>query len=202
MIGTSTTEYVFIRGCILFLHNIAPASLLYCLLLLINPLLPQALHVYRASLPIEAWIIAEAAFFLIVFLPLKYCLQRPAIHPELLSREERGKLFERCNATVEDPERYLSQWLLGAKKEHVKREDVKEFMRWAFLNSGQVNKDKEYEDEIECYVRAMEKLLGREIPPGKGGAKSLRLTLDKVDCLHRSLVWYFVRYSYPCGFRT
>jgi pimeloyl-ACP methyl ester carboxylesterase len=44
-------------------------------------------------------------------------------------------------------------------------------------------------------VRATENLLGREIPLGKGSAKSLRLTLDKVDCLHRSLLWYLVRHS-------
>ena len=46
-------------------------------------------------------------------------------------------------------------------------------------------------------MNAMEKLLGRDIPPGKGDAKSLRLIVDKVDCLHRSLLWYFVCYSLP-----
>ena len=48
------------------------------------------------------------------------------------------------------------------------------------------------EDEVEDYVRALEKLLGRNIPLGKGSAKSLRLTLDKVNCFHRSLFWYLV----------
>ena len=94
---------------------------------------------------------------------------------------------------MKDPEKYLSQWFLGAKEEHIKRENVKEFVRWAFLNTGKA--ENEYEDEVEGYVNAMEKLLGRDIPPGKGSAKSLRLTVDKVDCLHRSLLWYLVRYS-------
>ena len=193
MIGTSTAEYIFIRGCILILHNIAPASLLYSALLL-SPL-PTSLSIHSLPLPIKAWLVAEATFFTVFFLPYKYYLQSPANHPELPPREGRAELFERCNATVEDPEEYLSQWFLGAQKEHIKRDNVKEFVRWAFLNSEQAKS--ENEDEVEGYVNGMEKLLGRDILPGKGGAKSLRLTVDKVDCLHRSLLWYFVCYSLP-----
>ncbi|KAH8809303.1 hypothetical protein F5884DRAFT_822345 [Xylogone sp. PMI_703] len=188
MIETSIAKYVFIRSCIFVLHSIAPASLLYCLLL-ISPL-PTALSVYRLPFYIEVWPVAEAAFFIIFFLPYKYHLQRPAIHPDRLSREERAKLFERCNTTVKDPERYLRQWFLNAEERHVKRENVKEFIRWAFLNAGQPENDDDIEDEVEGYVNDMEKLLGRDIPPGKGSAKSLRLTVDKVDFLHRSLLWY------------
>jgi hypothetical protein len=193
MIGTSVAEYIFIRGCILFLHNIAPTSLLYCALLFYP--LPTTFSVCRLPLLVEAWLVAEATFFTVFFLPYKYHLQKPAIHPELPSREERAKLFERCNATVNDPEKYLSQWFLGAHEKHIKRENVKEFIRWAFLNTGHTKG--EDEDEVEGYVKAIEKLLGRDILPGKGGAKSLRLTVDKVDCLHRSLLWYFVCYSLP-----
>ncbi|KFZ23200.1 hypothetical protein V502_02321 [Pseudogymnoascus sp. VKM F-4520 (FW-2644)] len=188
MIGTSTAEYIFIRSCILFLHNIAPVSLLFCVLLLHS--LPTALYVNCLPLPIETWLVAEAAFFTVFFLPYRWYLQRSAIHPILPPREERAKLFERCNATVRDPEKYLSKWFLGAKEEHIKRENVKEFFRWAFLNTRQTNN--EDEEEIEGYVKTMEKLLGRNIPLGKGSARSLRLTLDKVDCLHRSLLCAFV----------
>jgi hypothetical protein len=192
MIGTSIAEYIFIRGCILFLHSIAPVSLIYCLLLCT---LPTALSVYRLPPNIEAWLVAEAAFFTIFFLPYKYHLQRPAIHPELPSREERARLFKRCNTTVENPEKYLSQWFLGAEEGHIKRENVKEFIRWAFLNAGPAVNEDEDEREVESYISALEKLLGRDIPLGKGSAKSLRLTMDKVDCLHRSLLWYLVWYS-------
>ena len=94
---------------------------------------------------------------------------------------------------MKDPEKYLSQWFLGAPEEQIKRENVKEFIRWAFLNTEQTKSEDEV--EVEGYVKAMEKLLGRDIPSGKGSAKSLRLTVDKVDCLHRSLLWYLVCYS-------
>jgi len=187
MIGPSVAEYIFIRCCIIFLHSIAPASLLYCLLLCS---LPPAFSVSRLPASIEAWLVAEAAFFTIFFLPYKYYLQRPALHPELPSREERARLFKLCNDTVEDPERYLSQWFRGADGAQVKRENVKEFLRWAFLNAGQAEHAVEDVGEVDGYVTAIEKLLGRDIPSGKGSARSLRLTVDKVDCLHRSLLWY------------
>jgi hypothetical protein len=154
MIGTSIAEYVFIRVCILFLHNIAPVSLVYSVLLLLQPLLSLDSRFYRAPFPIKTWVVAEAAFFTLVFLPHRYYLQRSAIHPELPPREEREKLFGRCISNVKDSERYLSRWHLGAKKEQIKRENLKEFIRWAFLNTDET-KD-EYEEEVEGYVRATE----------------------------------------------
>lgn len=193
MIGTSTIEYIILRACILFLHNIAPTSLLYSAPFLVSFLLDQNPYAYRLPFLIEVWLLSEAAFYTIVFLPYKSYLQRAAIHPEPLSQEERAKLFACCNMNVSDPEKYISRWLLGAKANDIKRENLKEFIRWAFWNAGDVlERD---EDEVEDYVRALEKLLGRNIPPGKGSAKSLRLTLDKVNCFHRSLFWYLVRAS-------
>ena len=192
MIGTSTIEYIILRACILFLHNIAPASLLYSALFLGSFLLDQNPHAYRLPFPIEVWLLSEAAFYTIVFLPYESYLQRAAIHPKPLSQKERANLFARCNTNVFDPEKYIKHWLLGAKVNDIKRENVKEFIRWAFWNAGDVlQRD---EDEVEGYVRALEKLLGRSIPHGKGSAKSLRLTLDKVNCSHRSLFWYLVRH--------
>ena len=51
------------------------------------------------------------------------------------------------------------------------------------------------DEEIEEYIGEMEKLLGRKLEAGRGNAKCLRLTLDKVDMLHRSLMWYLVSFS-------
>lgn len=67
---------------------------------------------------------------------------------------------------------------------------MKDFFLWAFFNhDGPPGDDNE---ELEEYVFAMEKLLGEPIEAGRGNAKCLRLTLDKVNMLHRSLVWYLV----------
>lgn len=67
---------------------------------------------------------------------------------------------------------------------------MKDFFLWAFFNrDGPPGDD---DEELEEYVFAMEKLLGQPIEAGRGNAKCLRLTLDKVNMLHRSLIWYLV----------
>jgi hypothetical protein len=153
-------------------------------------MLPQAFRTLRLPLAIECWLTAEAVSYSIFYLPFRYYLQLPAIHPDPLSREEREKLFTRCWATVTDPEKYLSQWFRGARMEEIKRENVREFIQWAFFNTEQVAE--EDGEEVETYLDETERLLGRELPLGRGNAKSIRLTLDSVGCSHRSLFWYFV----------
>ena len=51
------------------------------------------------------------------------------------------------------------------------------------------------DEELEEYIRKMEELLERRIEPGRGNANCFRLTLDKVDMLHRSLTWYLVSFG-------
>jgi hypothetical protein len=154
-------------------------------------MLPHALHTLCLPVAINYWLVTEAVAYIFLYLPFKYYfLQLPAIHPDTISREEREKLFARCWATVQDPETYLSQWFLGAKKKDIKRDNVKEFLHWAFFNADRVTeKDSE---EVEMYLNEIERLLGRNLSPGRGNAKVLRLTLDTVSCSHRSLFWYFV----------
>lgn len=185
MIGTSLWNLIFIRFCIISLHYVAPFSLLYCLLsILMRPL------IYHIPQPFEAWIIAEALFFILIYLPRYYILQNAAIHPPTKSRENRRELFQLCNQSVEDPEHYLSMWFKGAVSSEIRRENVKEFFSWAFLNKP--NFGVLDEEELEEYTDQMEILLGRKFQPGKGDASSLRPTADKVKMLHRSLLWYLV----------
>jgi hypothetical protein len=73
----------------------------------------------------------------------------------------------------------------------VKRENIKEFFRWAFLNTDM--DDPIYDDEVEGYVKNLEIGTGMSFEYGRADVKCLRLTLDKVGALHRSLVWYSVR---------
>ncbi|KAJ9644108.1 hypothetical protein H2201_007083 [Coniosporium apollinis] len=186
MIGTSLWEYIFIRACAIGLHFIAPLSLLYCSIVLF--LRAIGIHDYRYPLILEIWLLAETAFFLFVYLPFNYYLQRAATHPELPPREGRRELFRQCHDNVPDPQRYLSKWFLNAPIEEIKRENVKEFLRWAFLNKSEI--DAADEEELNEYVEGLEKLVGRRFEKGRGEAKCLRLTLDRVNMLHRSLAWY------------
>ncbi|KAL9596525.1 MAG: hypothetical protein Q9219_005746 [cf. Caloplaca sp. 3 TL-2023] len=76
----------------------------------------------------------------------------------------------------------------GDPKSDIKRENVKEWYCWAFLNKGKWTSDED--DELEEYVRATEAMLGRRVEPGRGKAQSLRITLDDFTILHRPLIWY------------
>lgn len=187
MIGTSIWDYIFIRTCIFFLHLIAPLSTFYSLIRWFIHLpfyIPQIL---------EVWLALEAMFYLFFFLPRKAFLQTTIILPSTLSRNDRRLLFRRCHHNIPDPGQYLSKWFLDAPESEIRRENVKDFFRWAFLNTREP--DSAYEDELEEYADEMEKLLGRRLLPGRGNAKCLRLTFDKVEMLHRSLTWYLVSFS-------
>ncbi len=187
MIGTSLWDYLFIRSCIFVLHLIAPLSIVHFLarwFVKIPFYIPRIL---------EAWLTLEAAFYLLVYLPLRAHLQKPSsTAPPTLSREDRRVLFRRCHDNIPDPEEYLSKWFLGAAEDDIRRENVKDFFRWAFLDTR--DPDPAHSDELEEQVGEMEKLLGRELLPGRSSTKCLRLTFDKVEMLHRSLAWYCVSY--------
>ena len=188
MINNSTAEYVFIRACIFFLHHIVPLSIVYCVILIV--IRPAKYRIPILSL--ELWLAAEVVFYLGIYLPRRYFLQRSAIHPACPSLHERQELFDRCHETILDPEEYLTKWFKMAPSTEIKRENVKEFFAWAFMN--QATWSPEEDNELEDYVGHLEEVLGKKIEPGRGSAVPLRLTLDKVHMLHRSLTWYLVSF--------
>lgn len=53
------------------------------------------------------------------------------------------------------------------------------------------------EMELEEYVDMFEEYSGLKIQPGSGSAECLRLTLDPVNMVHRSLAWYLVSSPLP-----
>lgn len=139
---------------------------------------------------LEFWLIAETIFYLTVYLPLSFFLQNAATHPAPPPREQRRELFDLCHDSVSDPERYLSMWFKGAAARDIRRDNVKDFFCWAFLNNAKYGAQDNA--ELDEYVDKLESVLHRRIEPGRGTAAPLRLTLDKVDMLHRSLTWYMV----------
>lgn len=187
MVGTSLWDYIFIRTCIFALHLVAPLSIAYSLV-------RSTIHLpFRAPRVLEAWLALETIFYVAIYLPRKAYLQRAAKHPKAPCRDERRKLFWRCHSNIPDPDGYLTKWFRDAPVAEIKRENIKDFLRWAFLNTGEP--DAAYDDELEEYVEGMEKIFARKFEPGRGNAKCLRLTVDKVEMLHRSLTWYLVSFT-------
>lgn len=197
MIGTSTAEYFFIRICILFLHNIAPISTLYSVQLLAAQFFRLPTYFGRIPYPIQIWLIAEAVFFITVFIPLKYALHHSFIYHRPLPSEPRERLFRTCNTNVPNLEKYLGRWLMVSEAECIKRDNVKDFIRWAFFKPGHMRDlDQGIEGEIETYTTELEQLMGRKLPPGRMDVKGLGQLLNEAGGSHRSLLWYTVSYLF------
>ncbi|KAH7304600.1 hypothetical protein B0I35DRAFT_445096 [Stachybotrys elegans] len=181
MIGLSAWDYIFIRICIFFLQILAPLSVVYSLA---SWLIHLPLHIPHM---LQVWLALEAIFYILVYLPRKNYLQSVVKHPAA-GFDDRQRLFWLCHSNIPDPDRYLTRWFRDAPIAEIKRENVKDFFRWAFLNSSEP--DPSYDEELEGYIAEMEKLLGRKLEPGRGSAQCLRLTLDEVEMSHRGLIWY------------
>ena len=185
MIGTSIPEYVFIRASIFCLRYLVPCgAFCYVIASISQP------SKHPILLVLEIWAVLETLFFVVVFLPRRYVLQRPAIHPADAPRQKRRKLFDKCHETIEEPEMYLSKWFKNGPLSEIKRDNLKDFYCWAFLNKSAYGLLDD--EELEEYVSKFEKVLGRTLEPGRGVADPLRLTVDEVKWAHRPLVWYLV----------
>lgn len=185
MIGTSTSEYIFIRVCISLLHWVIPLIAFCCAIITVF-----RFRAYYIPVAIEVWAVTETLFYFLVFLPRYYVLQRAAIHPPLATRQKRRHLFHSCNKTLKDPEKYLPRWFRNAPLSEIRRQNLKDFYAWAFLNKGDYGLLDD--EELEEYVDEFETILGRKLDPGRGTAVPLRLTIDKVNMQHRPLLWYAV----------
>ncbi|KAF5621973.1 ribose-phosphate pyrophosphokinase [Fusarium sp. NRRL 52700] len=184
MAGTSLWDYIFMRTSIFVLHLIAPLSIVVSLALSLAPL------PFPIPWLLKAWFILEALFYIVIYLPLNSHLQKPANHPAAPCRADRQRLFQQCHDNIPDAGQYLRRWFRDAPEHEIKRENVKDFFRWGFLNMEHC--DSTYDDELEEYIEKLEDLLGKRLEPGRGDAKCLRMTLDKVEMLHRSLTWYLL----------
>ncbi len=208
MIDHSPVNVVFIRICAVLLQyaplieTIVVAGLVAYSLFAPGPL-NNAVKI--AILVSASFLILELSYALLVYRKHKVRLMREANYPEPLTSAERAALFERCLENVLDRERYLQLWFLGAPISDIKRENVREFLLWAFFDKdGYESRARlaasddidqahgESEQEVEQYVDRIEEFLGRNIPPGRGPATSLRLSIDAIHARYRSVVWYSI----------
>ena len=128
MIGQSRLAWVGIQVGIAFFRSITPLSILY--------LASRAIWLHNVPKPcvaLDIYAAAESAFYLLVYLPRRYSLHRPTVHPPILSRPERRRLFERCVATTPGAERFALLWS-PAKCSEIKRENVKDWLAWALFS--------------------------------------------------------------------
>ncbi|KAI0121091.1 hypothetical protein BJ170DRAFT_588507 [Xylariales sp. AK1849] len=170
MIGTSLHEYISIRICIYSLQYTTPL----CLLSLIG------------------FSLIDLAYAVFVYIPYNQRLKQEAKHPPLLSSEERRALFNKVLHHIPDFERYVRLWFLGADANDIRRDNVRDFILWAFFDRASGHQSDEEDAEAEEYVDAIEERLDRKLELGRGDVESFRLTLDAVETRYRSLLWYVI----------
>lgn len=189
MIDHTPFWYSFILGCVVILRAIAPLSILYTTFHIIYQ---PGFHILL--FPLQIWAFLETAFYGIFYIYRHHHLQHPTVHPELPSREQRRELADHCLQTIPDYNAYLSKWFYGADVREIKRDNLKDFFCWAFLNSA--TDDPEYDEELEEYVVEFERKTGRKFEAGRNcSVKCYRLSIENAIILHRSLWWYFVSFS-------
>lgn len=192
MLGTSPIEWILIRLCIILFRY---TPLLYTAALVALLLTHGSLAWQIISTKIVCGVLAgECIFYTILWRPFQSRLNQLARHPEPLAREARRALFRQCLLSVPSPEAYFRGWFLGAKLEDIRRENLEEFILWAFFEKDDMDldNDKALREELDEYVADVERLLKRRFEHGRGPAKSLRLTFDSIETTYRGLAWYAI----------
>src|SRR5690606_6577734 len=106
-------------------------ALLLVAVLLLSP--PSTLPFALLPTTLTALLALEAAFYLTLYRRHKARLRGTvARHPNPPARAEREALFERCVRNVPDWDKYLRLWCQGAEAAEVRRENVREWLGWAF----------------------------------------------------------------------
>ncbi|KAI3319358.1 hypothetical protein HD806DRAFT_291372 [Xylariaceae sp. AK1471] len=191
MIGTSLPEYVFIRTCIFLLQYTTPICLACLLALIATEGTGKALS-RTISKVLIGYSVLDALYAFFIYYPYNRRLNNEAEHPPLQPRSERLALFKRCLDNVPDTARYLRTWFLGADEADIRKENVREFISWAFFDRQPSNETAEEIEELDEFIVEIERRTGHQLKPGRGKAKSFRLTLDEVEVRYRSVVWYFI----------
>ncbi|OTB02966.1 hypothetical protein M426DRAFT_61308 [Hypoxylon sp. CI-4A] len=196
MIGTSTPEYVLIRICIFAVQYTTPLCIA-CLALLAayhrGDQGPSALSSHPlVSAVLLGYCLLDALYAVFLYLPHLRRLKEEARHPPPLTPSQRSALFHRCFDNVPETRRYLQMWFLGADESEIRRDNVRDFILWAFFDRRPGTESPEDDAELEGYLEEIERRLGHKLEPGRGKAEGLRLTLDEVETRYRSVAWYLV----------
>ncbi|KAK8145171.1 hypothetical protein G3M48_004810 [Beauveria asiatica] len=197
MIGNSPPEWALIQFFIL-IFRFTPLLYLVALVALVTHSAYDTLSQNTVAIAILLLLLllAEAVFYVFLYRPHLLRATRPAAPPSAsLTAPQRQALFRRCLAHARDPALYLRGWFLNAPLADIHRDNVREFLLWAFFEVDEEDEGELAEAtvvELDGYVAELGDRLGHRFAPGRGRATSLRLTLDPVKTAYRGLAWYGV----------
>jgi hypothetical protein len=155
--------------------------------------------------------VAETFFFIAYHINLR---RLQSHHPHdasthrLQTRQERWALLERCMCSVRDIRSFCTGWFRGARFEELRRENMKDFLCWAFFDQALEDVVKKQEDggdkeaeeclaELEEMLDELERREKLRLRPGRHPeAQCMRLSVDPLDPRHRPLFYYLVSLAY------
>ncbi|KAJ4163608.1 hypothetical protein LMH87_005327 [Akanthomyces muscarius] len=194
MIGNSPPEWALIQVSVI-IFRFTPLFYLLPLLALSAYSIydPFATPHHTAQAVLIGLLLAEAVFYVFLYRPqLRVAATTEAVYPKALTKAERQALFQQCLAHAHDTALYLRGWFLNAPLDDIRRDNVREFLLWAFFETSDEDAAAAHNAELDGYVATLEDRMGRRFAPGRGTARSLRLTLEPVTTAYRSLAWYVV----------
>jgi hypothetical protein len=106
--------------------------------------------------------------------------------------------------SVDDIERFLSGWFLGADICEIYRENLKDFLAWAFFyedyEAMRQNLGSEYGirqlDDLNWMVCAFDRKFELNMKPGRNpNVQCMRLNLDRLEPIHKPFFYYFLLYT-------
>lgn len=194
--------YILLKIKIWLLSSIAPLCLVMAFYSLRNI---DSWEISRINI-FDTWIMAEALFFFL-FLWFKLRLQNYFPHKHemvTLNQVDRWKMFEKCIMSVQDLKVYLSKWFFGADFKSIYRDNLKEFLSWAFfvedyeatlkrLSKTDPEKRRQYISELNLMIFYIEKKFKIHFSPGRNtNIECMRLNLDPISPIHKPLIYYLV----------
>ncbi|KAI0926716.1 hypothetical protein AcV5_007432 [Taiwanofungus camphoratus] len=178
-------QHIFLLTVIHFLRLVAPLSIGYILA-----------SWYTGRFLYSPWLgayaVAEAVFYLFVYLPRSRLLQKRATHPPPPFRAEREAIFAKILPHICQSDR-ATGWYTSSQgpAETIKRDNVKEWLLWALFGDDGSGIQPEWEDELEKYITQIEAFIGQGLEPGRNeDVTSKAFTFDTVKMLHRPLLCY------------
>lgn len=166
---------------------------------------------------LSSWMLAETLWFPYYLWTVKRLQQRHPAYHATSDFASRKSLVLKCldsldlaastaaattpgeavDARVDIKTAYLKKviegWFLGAEFSTIRKENMKSWVAWAFLDQDLLLLDKDAASQVDALVKIIESRMNYLFPAGRNDAvKCIRLTLDPVQAAHRPLIYYGV----------
>ncbi|KAI7864511.1 Alpha/Beta hydrolase protein [Spinellus fusiger] len=214
---TPLTRGIIISN-IFIASSIAPLAFFYTSLVLVKGqlFLPSLLFsVFNAIIPIlsnilHIWLVLEVLFW-IFFLTTRNRLQAERSNVKTMPKESRQVLFNNCIEAIDDIEQWVTGWYYDAttienpKFEDIKKDNLYEWLAGSLWNDYLENIITNPEDaaELQYYTEYTEKSFNVKFTEGRNSnIRCIRMTLDKIEAVHRPLFFYVSLYIITFLFDT